>query len=173
MRRPGLIVVAALTALITSSSQTSWAAPKRATPRATPAAKGTAKKPVKGAAKKPVKGAARKTTAEAAGIALLTFCDDWIHKLQVRERDNLAHIKWDTGADGVQGTYTAYSQEHTCKMMEGTEKDPVAKILYRELRYKKHGSTISEAEQSTPEPVEIFDVQEIFHYLKAKGKWDF
>jgi hypothetical protein len=164
VKRSGLIVSVALTALIGGSSRTSWATPKRAAT----SAKRTIKK---SAIKKSAKGPAKKTTAEAADAALLDLCDDWIHKLQVREHDNLDHIKWDTSADGVQGTYTAYSQEHTCKMVDGTEKDPIAKIFYREIRYKKHGSTIAEAEQSTPEPVEIFDVQEIFHY--HKGKWDY
>jgi hypothetical protein len=160
--RRGLIVLTAVAALIVTSPHSSRAAQQKRTP----SAKGVTKKPA-------VKGTAKKTTAEAAGVALLEFCGEWMHKLQVREHDNLEHIKWDTGPDGVQGTYTGYSQDHTCKITEGTETDPVAKILYREVRYKKHGSTVAEAEQSTPEPIEIFDVQEIFHYLKAKGKWDY
>lgn len=167
MKRRWLVVFATVTALAAGSWQTSWAAATEATPAAT----GTVKKPAKGTAKKPVKSTAGTTTGETASVALLGFCDEVMHKLQLRERDNLSHIKWDSGADGVQGTFTGYSEEHTCKMVEGTEKDPVAKILYRELRYKKHGATIAEAEQSTPEPVEIFEVQEIFHFLK--GKWDY
>ena len=104
---------------------------------------------------------------------MVEFCETVMHKLQAREQDNLAHIKWDTVASGVEGTYTGYSQEHTCKMVEGTEKDPVGKIRYQEFVYKKSGSTIAEATQATPETVEIFDTQEIFHYLKNAGKWDY
>ena len=67
--------------------------------------------------------------------------------------------------------YVGYEQKHTCKLMEGTEADPVAKVFYREIHYTKRGSTVAEAEQSPPKPTEIFEVQEIFHYLK--GKWDY
>ena len=159
MRRR-LIVLTAATALIVGSPLPSRATPKEATP------------PAKGVTKKAVaKGVAKKTTAESAGLALLDFCEEWMRKLQLRERDNLDHIKWETNPDGVEGTYTSYSQEHVCKLLEGTEKDPVAKIMYREERYKKQGHTIAEAQLSTPDAVEIFDVQEIFHYLK--GKWDY
>jgi len=176
MRRR-LIVFTAATALILGSPLLSWATD--APPPAPPAspAKAAPKKPATKAAPKkkaPAKAAApKKTTAESAGIALLTFCDEWMHKLELREHDNLEHIKWETTPEGVQGTYTAYSKEHTCKLVEGTEQDPVAKIMYREERSKKQGHTIAEAQQSTPEVIDVFEVQEIFHYLKAKGKWDY
>jgi hypothetical protein len=120
-------------------------------------------------------GAAAKGAAgpnpEVVASSFQTFCEEWMHKLAERERDNVSHLKWEHVADGVQGSYTGYEQQHTCKLIDGTEGDPVAKVFYREVRYTKHGPTVAEAEQSPPKPVEIFEVQEIFHYLK--GKWDY
>lgn len=116
------------------------------------------------------KGAA-KPNPEAVASSLDTFCEEWMHKLAVREHDNIEHLKWEKVDGGVEGTYTGYEQKHSCKLMEGTEADPVAKIFYREIRFTKHGSTIAEAKDSLPKPVEIFEVQEIFHYLN--GKWDY
>ena len=94
-----------------------------------------------------------------------------MHKLAERERNNLAHLEWKPVDGGVQTSYVGYEQEHKCKLIEGTEDDPVAKVFYREIHYTKQGSTVAEAERNPPKPTEIIEVQEIFHYLK--GKWDF
>lgn len=118
------------------------------------------------------KGAAKaKPNPEVVANAFDTFCEEWMHKLAVREHDNIEHVKWEQVDGGVEGTYTGYEQKHTCKLIEGTEADPVAKVFYREIRYTKHGSTIAEAKNSEPKAAEIFEVQEIFHYLN--GKWDY
>lgn len=144
------LLLAAVAALIVSSPHPSWAASK---PR-----------------KQVTKKAAAKNDPEAVASSFQVLCDEWMQKLQVREHDNIEHLKWEHDADGVQGTYVGYSQEHTCKLVEGSEADPVGKISYREVHYNKRGSTVDEAEHNPPQPVEIYDVQEIFHYLK--GKWD-
>ena len=116
------------------------------------------------------KGSA-KPDPEVVASSFQSFCEEWMHKLEERQRDNISHLKWEPVADGVQGTYVGYEPQHTCKLMDGTEADPVAKVFYREVHYTKRGSTVAEAEQNPPKPVEIFEVQEIFHYLK--GKWDY
>jgi len=107
--------------------------------------------------------------AEDAASAFPKFCEEWMQKLDARERANVSHIKWEQRADGVLGTYVGYSQEHTCELKEGSHKTPVGTITYREVRYEKRGNTIPEAEKSTPNPVEVTEVTEIFRY--EKGKW--
>jgi hypothetical protein len=125
-----------------------------------------------GAAAKPAKHTKSATPdPEVVASAFQTFCEEWMHKLAARERDNIGHLKWERVADGVEATYVGYEQQHTCKLVDGTEADPVAKVFYREIHYTKRGSTIAEAEQCTPKPTEVFEVEEIFHYLK--GKWDY
>jgi hypothetical protein len=97
------------------------------------------------------------------------FCEEWMGKLAARERDNINNIQWETRADGVTGAYTAYSQEHTCVMKDGTGSVPVGKISYREYRYEKRGGSIPEAKASPPHPVETTEVTEIFRY--SAGQW--
>jgi hypothetical protein len=127
------------------------------------------------AAAKSKAGAAAKGSAkpdpEVVASSFQAFCDEWMHKLAARERDNIDHVKWQAVDGGVQGTYVGYEQQHTCKLAEGTEADPVAKVFYREVHYTKRGSSVTEAQQSPPKVDEIFEVQEIFHYLN--GKWDY
>lgn len=130
-------------------------------------------KALKVAAKKASNGtanAAAPASREEAEAALTVFCSEWMHKLEVRERDNVAHIKWDSTSGGVQGIYVGYSHEHTCKLTDDSQV-PVAKIGYREVTYAKRGSSIAEAQTSTPQPIEVNEVTEIFSY--NKGKWDF
>ena len=113
------------------------------------------------------------TTARAQDAAVASafegFCIEWMHKLEAREQANVTHIKWETGADGVHGEYIGYTQEHTCTMKSGTGNVPVGKIIYREIRYEKRGSSVKEAEGSAAHPVETTEVTEIFRY--EKGKW--
>jgi len=106
-----------------------------------------------------------------AGDAASTFdafCAEWMGKLAARERHNVSHIKWDTRPEGVKGEYVGYTTEHTC-VLKDSAKVPVGKIVYREVRYEKRGGTISEAEHSTAQAVEVTEVTEIFRY--SGGKW--
>src|SRR5262245_16324206 len=82
---------------------------------------------------------------EAVATAFRAFCEEWMHKLAERERNNLAHLKWDKTAEGVEAAYVGYDQNHTCKLVDGTEADPVAKVFYREVHYVKRGGTVAEA----------------------------
>ena len=108
--------------------------------------------------------------AAAASNAFPAFCEEWMQKLVVRERDNVARIKWDTKPEGVHGEYVGYSQEHTCTLKDNAEV-PVGKISYREFRYEKRGGTAAEAEHSSAQPVEVTEVTEIFRYDKGKWVW--
>jgi hypothetical protein len=119
----------------------------------------------KAAAKKPT---AKKPTPEEITAAFQTFCQEWMQKLAVREHDNIANIKWDTKPDGVHGEYVGYTQDHTC-VVKNEDQEPVGKIAYQEVRYEKRGTTIAEAEQSSPHPVETTAVTELFRF--DKDKW--
>jgi len=107
--------------------------------------------------------------AEDAASAFPSFCEEWMHKLEVREEDNVKHIKWEPDGTGVLGDYIGYTHEHTCMIKNGTGSVPVGEIVYREIRYEKRGGTVTEAAQSTAQPVETTEVTEIFRY--DKGKW--
>ena len=138
---------------------------------ATPAAKDTGKEPAKGKVKKPVKSTAGTTTAVAARPPSSSSAKRSCTSSAERERDNMSHIKWDSDADGVQGTYTGYSQEHTCKMVEGTEKRPRRQGPVPRVPLQETGPHGRRGRAEHAEPVEVFEVQEIFHFLK--GKWDY
>jgi hypothetical protein len=114
------------------------------------------------------KQTSKKATPEQVTGAFQTFCQEWMQKLAVRERDNIAHIKWSTKPDGVQGEYVGYTQDHTC-VVKNEDTDPVGEIAYQEVRYEKRGATVAEAEQNPPRPVETTAVTELFHF--EKGKW--
>lgn len=99
-----------------------------------------------------------------------SFCAEWMKKLEVRERENRAAIRWQAGPSGVQGDYVGYSREHSCELKAPDPKSvPIGKIRYRELLYRKAGLSRSEAEGKDAEPVEATEVTEIFRY--ANGKW--
>ena len=104
-----------------------------------------------------------------ATSAFPSFCEEWMHKLEVREQYNVAHIQWETNGDGVQGGYIGYTHEHTCMLKDGTGHVPVGEIVYREIRYEKRGATRAEAEKSEARQSEVTEVTEIFRY--SDGKW--
>jgi hypothetical protein len=102
--------------------------------------------------------------------SLQTFCEEWMDKLRAREKANVSTIKWETEPDGVRGSYVGYSTgDHSCTLADGHTQ--VARIKYQEVRYQKVGATIGDAEKSQPQPIEVFDTTELFHY--SKGKWDY
>lgn len=114
-----------------------------------------------------------RAAADDPGTKFEKFCSEWMQKLAVRERDNIKNIHWVPDGNGVEGEYVGYSSEHTCKLNEnGGGKAPVVgKIIYREYRYMKKGSSPDAAQTSTPQAVEATEVTEIFRY--AKGKWEY
>ncbi len=97
------------------------------------------------------------------------FCNSWMEKLRDREVNNLAHIQWQEGAEGVEGTYVGYSVDYTCTV--SPDGPPVGKVGYHEIRYQKRGRTIAEAEQSSPLPVETCYTRELFGFIE--GKWQY
>ena len=163
-----LAIVAVLTTLIVPGTM-----PPAGAADAPPAAKKSApaKKP---AAKKPA--AAKETTlkemVEGEDVRdFRTFCDTWMGKLKDRTTYNQAHIPWTKGGPGVVGEYVSYGTERTCIAREEPGKDPIGKITYREIKYRKEGPTETAAMGSTGTIVEQTDVTEIFRF--GKGRWQY
>ncbi len=99
------------------------------------------------------------------------FCDEWMAKLQERNTYNLAHIAWTKGGAGVVGEYLNYGTTRTCIAREEPGKDPIGKITYREIKYRKEGATETTALAAAETIVEQTDVTEIFRY--GKGRWQY
>jgi hypothetical protein len=119
------------------------------------------------------KRARQSQTKKAAALnvadSFQAFCGVWMKKLRARETDNIAHIEWQNGPDSVWGSYVGYSEDYTCAVTSGPR--PVGRMNYREVRYEKRGASLTEAKDSTPRPVEIFETSELFSYIR--GKWDY
>ncbi len=137
---------------------------------ATKAAK--AKKPAKKAAKAPLKIESAKEILEGEDVRdFRSFCDIWMQKLRERDTYNVAHITWDTKDGEVVGEYVSYGTDRTCSAREEPGKDPIGKITYREIRYRRQGATPTAAMAGAGTIVEQTDVTEIFRY--AKGRWQY
>ncbi len=135
------------------------------------AAKSNPAKPASKAAKPAKKAAgadAAKVNAARAQETFEPFCEQWMGKLAARERDNLGHLDWKATGSGYNANYVGYSKEHGCTVSsEG--KVPIGRVLYKEVTYHQEGSTLEEAKSSTPQPIEIYEVTELFQF--SKGKW--
>jgi hypothetical protein len=100
------------------------------------------------------------------------FCDSWMQKLRERDTFNVANIKWAKSSDGVvSGEYVSYGTDRTCIAREEPGKDPIGKITYREILYRRQGATQAAAMAAVATIVEQTDVTEIFRY--AKGHWQY
>lgn len=99
------------------------------------------------------------------------FCDSWMQKLRDREAYNISHLDWQKNATGVSGQYTAYGTDCTCIAREEPGKDPIGKITYREVIYRREGATPEAALAGPSTIVEQSDVTEIFRW--AKGRWQY
>jgi hypothetical protein len=135
------------------------------TPAGKPAAKKVAKKPA-GAV-----DTVRETVEGEDVRDFRSFCDSWMAKLQERNVHNTAHVAWTTGGPGIVGEYVTYGTARTCVAREEPGKDPIGKITYREIKYRKEGATETAAMASAGTIVEQTDVTEIFRY--AKGRWQY
>ena len=101
------------------------------------------------------------------------FCDSWMQKLRDRETYNTEHIAWeDEDQDGlVVGEHVTYGRDCGCVARQEPGKDPIGKITYREIRYRRRGATPAEALSAPGTILEQSDVTEIFRY--AKGRWQY
>jgi hypothetical protein len=162
-----LIALVAVTACVASATPLASAADaKPAAKKASPAKK-------KPAAQKPVTAKeAIKAMVEGEDVRdFRTFCDTWMGKLKDRTTYNTAHIPWTKGGPGVVGEYISYGTDRTCIAREEPGKDPIGKITYREIKYRKEGPTETAAMGSAGTIVEQTDVTEIFRF--GKGRWQY
>jgi len=115
-------------------------------------------------------GAAR-AADDSVATKFDSFCADWMKKLEARERDNRAAIRWKAGTDGVQGDFVGYSHEHRCQLKPalGPGSTPIGKIIYTEMVYRQAGKSTAEALKVEPRAVDATEVTEIFRY--SAGKW--
>lgn len=95
------------------------------------------------------------------------FCSSWMAKLKAREQQNLkqASPKKDGGLFVVE--YTGYSgQPLRCEAKHSarTNRPPIGKLSYHELRYRGSGKTPAAALASTPSIVLQTEVLEIFRF---------
>ena len=100
-----------------------------------------------------------------------SFCDTWMQKLADRTAHNASHIAWTKGGAGVVGEYVSYGPDRTCIAKEEPGRDPIGKITYREITYRKEGASEALAQNATGTIVDQTDVTEIFRF--AKGRWQY
>lgn len=145
---------------------------KKTTPKA--ATKPATKKavPAKKAAPPPAEETSEAAVAAGGEHPLAAsfrdFCKEWMGKLSERETRNISLIKWDSGSNWVQGTYTGFAPDYTC-VVDGAGKNTIGKMTYLEVSYEKRGSSIEDAKSQAPHALETTEVTEIFRY--EKGEW--
>jgi len=162
-----LATLAVLTMLVIPAATPSAGAAegKPAAKKAAPAKKASAAKPV------PAKEALKEMVEGEDVRDFRSFCDTWMGKLKDRTTYNTAHIPWTKGGAGVVGEYVSYGTDRTCVAREEPGKDPIGKITYREIKYRKEGPTETAAMGSAGTIVEQTDVTEIFRF--GKGRWQY
>jgi hypothetical protein len=164
-----LLVLVALASAGAASARAADAGPEPAK-KPSAAKKPPTKKP---AAAKPVtpKEAVQQMVEGEDVRGFRGFCDEWMGKLRDRTTYNEAHIPWTKSAAGVAGEYVSYGHDRTCSARDEPGQVPIGKITYREIKYRKEGSTEAAATAATATIVEQTDVTEIFRY--AKGRWQY
>jgi hypothetical protein len=99
-----------------------------------------------------------------------TFCDGWMEKLRERERTNIAHIAWLPGERGVIGEYVGYDTTNfTIPEISNPDKQPIARVIYMELKLRLSGTSDVDALAQKPEIVERTEVTELFRF--ERGSW--
>jgi hypothetical protein len=170
--RSGLVVSAASFYLLGPGPGLSFAAEGAATPPKPAApAKKTAGKPAKTKAAAKAAPAVKETIEGEDVRDFRSFCDTWMGKLRDRNTYNESHITWDNTGGQVVGEYVTYGTDRTCSAREEPGKDPIGKITYREVRYRRQGATPTAAMAGAGTVVEQTDVTEIFRF--AKGRWQY
>ena len=110
------------------------------------------------------------TTDEGVAQAWRAFCEEWMQKLAARERENIDKTEWKDSGQEKTGNHVGYGPDHECRLSaQGAV--PIGRIYYKEVTYRRHGNNVTEARACTPEPVEVYEVTEIFRY--NHGKWEF
>jgi hypothetical protein len=112
--------------------------------------------------------AERRIYARAAA-AFPDFCEDWGHKLRVREADNLSSLNFHQDRGYEVASYVGYSPIKSCECKESAEGIPLGKVTYDEQDYFVEGKTIDEARHNPPKLVGVTHTLEIFSW--DQNKW--
>jgi hypothetical protein len=117
-----------------------------------------------------VKAASVQATPEELKTKFQTFCDGWMGKLRERERNNIAHIDWKRDTSGVVGEYVGYDTTNiTIPDITNPDKQPIARVVYMELKLRLSGTSDVDALAKKPEIVERTEVTELFRF--DHGDW--
>ena len=109
-------------------------------------------------------------TPEELKTKFQTFCDGWMGKLRERERNNIAHIEWKRDPSGVVGEYVGYDTTNfTIPDITNPDKQPIARVVYMELKLRVSGTSDVDALAKKPEIVERTEVTELFRF--DHGSW--
>ena len=95
------------------------------------------------------------------------FCQNWMEKLRVRERSNLAKLRLRSVGSQIVGEYTGYgSGALECSAAStGLMATPfVGTLIYREIHYSKRGKDRKRALKSEPRTLRTIEVTELFRY---------
>jgi hypothetical protein len=95
------------------------------------------------------------------------FCAQWMEKLAVRERQNLAKVRWEKRGPSHVGQYTGYARtpircQPTSSVKPG--RPAVGKLVYHEILYQKTGDTPKAAQLAQPAVLQTTEVMEVFRY---------
>lgn len=112
--------------------------------------------------------AERRLYAQAVA-AFPTFCEDWAHKLRVREADNLNSLNFQEKSGYETASYVGYSPIKTCECKESAEGIPLGKVTYDEENFFLEGKSVDEAKHNPPKLVGITHTLEIFSW--DQNKW--
>lgn len=116
------------------------------------------------------KAASVQATPEELKTKFQTFCDGWMGKLRERERNNIAHIDWKRDTSGVVGEYVGYDTTNiTIPDITNPDKQPIARVVYMELKLRVSGTSDVDALAKKPEIVERTEVTELFRF--DHGDW--
>jgi len=89
--------------------------------------------------------------------------------LRRQGQDHLAAVQWQQDATGVRGEYVDYSPDYICGISPSAGGTPVGRMRYQEIHFEKRGADVGAAMESTPDPMRIEQVTEVFVY--QQGMW--
>ncbi len=100
-----------------------------------------------------------------------SFCDTWMQKLAQREEHNLSQAGAEKPDGEVVLEYTGYARTPVrCEAKAtGVPSNPyVGKLVYKELHYRRAGSSLKRALTSKPQLLGATQVMEIFRFDGSK-----
>lgn len=101
--------------------------------------------------------------------SLRTTCELRMRELERQGQQHLAAIKWEVDDTGAHGAYVGYSPDYICAVSPVSGDAAVGRMRYQEIHFEKRGADVSAAMESSPSPVRIEEVTQVFIY--RHGLW--